>query len=66
MKLERVTACVIYLTLRAMFPEISARQSLLICELSFRCLSPGSEGEKCRPLKPYVTDPFPPLNSIDN
>jgi len=31
-----------------MLPEISARRSLL--EPSFRYLSPGREGEKCRPL----------------
>ena len=33
---------------RTMLPEISARRSLL--EPSFRYLSPGREGEKCRPL----------------
>ena len=33
---------------RTMLPEISARRSLL--ELSFRYLSRGREGEKCRPL----------------
>ena len=34
---------------RTMLPEISARRSLL-GEPRFRYLSPGSEGEKCRPL----------------
>ena len=33
---------------QTIFPEISAQWSLL--EPSFRYLSPGSEGEKCRPL----------------
>ena len=33
---------------QTMLPEISARRSLL--EPSFRYLSPGSEGEKFRPL----------------
>ena len=33
---------------RTMLPEISARRSLL--EPSVRYLSPGREGEKCRPL----------------
>ena len=33
---------------RTILPKISARRSLL--EPSFRCLSPGREGEKCRPL----------------
>ena len=33
---------------QTMLPEISARRSLL--EPSFRYLSPGREGEKCRPL----------------
>ena len=33
---------------RTMLCEISTRRSLL--EPSFRCLSPGREGEKCRPL----------------
>ena len=33
---------------RTMLPEISARRSLL--EPNFRYLSPGREGEKCRPL----------------
>ena len=39
-----------------MFPEISARRSLL--ELSFRYLSPGIEGEKCRPLDHTWQIPF--------
>ena len=34
---------------RTMLPEISARRSLL--EPSFRYLSPGRKGEKCRPLE---------------
>ena len=34
---------------QTMLPEISARRSLL-GEPRFRYLSPGSEGEKCRPL----------------
>ena len=39
-----------------MFPEISARWSLL--EPSFRYLSPGIEGEKCRPLDHMWQIPF--------
>ena len=39
-----------------MFPEISARWSLL--EPRFRYLSPGSEGEKCRPLDHMWQIPF--------
>ena len=39
-----------------MFPEISARWSLL--EPRFRYLSPGSEGEKCRPLDHMRQIPF--------
>ena len=42
-----------YLT---MLPEISARRSLL--EPSFRYLSPGREGEKCRPLDHVEHIPF--------
>ena len=34
------------------------------CELSFRYLSPGIEGEKCRPPRPYETDPFHPLIEV--
>ena len=34
------------------------------CELSFRYLLLGIEGEKCRPPKPYETDPFHPLKPI--
>ena len=41
---------------RTMLPEISARRSLL--EASFRYLSPGSEGEKCRPLDHAWQNPF--------
>ena len=41
---------------QTMVPEISARRSLL--ELSFRYLSPGSEGEKCRPLDDVRQIPF--------
>ena len=40
-----------------------AWRSLL--EPNFRYLSPGSEGEKCRPPKPFET-PFHPLGSICN
>ena len=39
-----------------MLPEISARRSLL--EPSFRYLSPGREGEKCRPLDHMGQIPF--------
>ena len=39
-----------------MLPEISARRSLL--EPRFRCLSPGREGEKCRPLDHMWQIPF--------
>ena len=39
-----------------MLPEISARRSLL--ELSFRYLSPGREGEKCRLLDHTWQNPF--------
>ena len=39
-----------------MFPEISARWSLL--EPSFRYLSPGREGEKCRALDHLRQIPF--------
>ena len=39
-----------------MLPEISARRSLL--EPSFRYLSPGSEGENCRPLDHVWQVPF--------
>ena len=39
-----------------MVPEISARRSLL--EPSFRYLSPGREGEKCRPLDHMGQIPF--------
>ena len=39
-----------------MLPEISARRSLL--EPRFRYLSPGSEGEKCRPLDHMWQTPF--------
>ena len=41
---------------RTMLPEISARRSLL--EPSFRYLSPGREGEKCRPLDHTWQNPF--------
>ena len=41
---------------RTMLPEISARRSLL--EPSFRYLSPGREGEKCRPLDHACQNPF--------
>ena len=41
---------------RTMLPEISARRSLL--EPSFRYLSPGREGEKCRPLDHTWQIPF--------
>ena len=41
---------------RTMFPEISAQWSLL--EPSFRYLSPGREGEKCRPLDHVRQIPF--------
>ena len=41
---------------RTMVPEISARRSLL--EPSFRYLSAGSEGEKCRPLDHVRQIPF--------
>ena len=41
---------------RTMLPEISARRSLL--ESSFRYLSPGREGEKCRPLDHTWQNPF--------
>ena len=39
-----------------MLPEISARRSLL--EPSIRYLSPGREGEKCRPLDHMWQTPF--------
>ena len=39
-----------------MLPEISARRSLL--DPSFRYLSPGREGEKCRPLDHARQIPF--------
>ena len=41
---------------QTMLPEISARRSLL--EPSFRYLSPGREGEKCRPLDHLGHIPF--------
>ena len=41
---------------QTMFPEISARWSLL--EPSFRYLSPGIGGEKCRPLDHMWQIPF--------
>ena len=41
---------------RTMLPEISARRSLL--EPSFRYLSPGKKGEKCRPLDHMWQNPF--------
>ena len=41
---------------RTMLPKISARRSLL--EPSFRYLSPGIEGEKCRPLDHTWQIPF--------
>ena len=41
---------------QTMLPEISARRSLL--EPSFRYLSPGREGEKCRPLDHMWQNPF--------
>ena len=41
------------------------RRSLL--EPSFRCLLPGREGEReMSAPRPYVTDPFRPLSSINN
>ena len=41
---------------RTKLPEISARRSLL--EPSFKYLSPGREGEKCRPLDHTRQIPF--------
>ena len=41
---------------QTMLPEISARRSLL--EPSFRYLSPGREGEKCRPPDHTWQNPF--------